>query len=158
MKKVPVRFVVNGVEKAEFVDSCSTLLSVLRDKIGDTSPKDGCHQGTCGACTVIVNGETRLSCLMLAETCEGATIETVKGLSSSDALHGLQQAFVSGFAAQCGFCTPGMIMAAKALLDRNPNPTREEVMEAISGNICRCTGYAPIVAAILSAAAASRRQ
>ena len=155
--KVPVRFVVNGVEKAEFVDSCSTLLSVLRDKVGDTSPKDGCHQGTCGACTVIVNGEVRLSCLTLAETCEGAAIETVKGLSAG-ALHPLQEAFVSGFAAQCGFCTPGMILAAKTLLDRNPNPTREEVIEAISGNVCRCTGYAPIVTAILSAAAASRRQ
>ncbi len=157
MKKVPVRFVLNGMEKAEFVESCSTLLSVLRDKVGDTSPKDGCYQGTCGACTVIVNGETRLSCLTLAETCEGATIETVKGLSSPGALHALQEAFVSGFAAQCGFCTPGMIMAAKALLDRNSNPTREEVVEAISGNVCRCTGYAPIVTAILSAAAASRR-
>jgi aerobic carbon-monoxide dehydrogenase small subunit len=155
--KVPVRFVVNGEEKAEFVDSCSTLLSVLRDKVGDTSPKDGCHQGTCGACTVIVNGEVRLSCLTLAETCEGAAIETVKGLSGG-ALHPLQEAFVSGFAAQCGFCTPGMIMAAKTLLDRNPNPTREEVIEAISGNVCRCTGYAPIVTAILSAAAACRRQ
>jgi carbon-monoxide dehydrogenase small subunit len=156
--KVPVRFVLNGVEKAEFVDSCSTLLSVLRDKIGDTSPKDGCHQGTCGACTVIVDGKTRLSCLTLAEACEGAAIETVKGLASAGALHPLQEAFVGGFAAQCGFCTPGIIMAAKALLDHNPNPTREDVIEAISGNICRCTGYAPIVAAILSAAAASQRQ
>ena len=155
--KVPVRFVLNGVEQAEFVDSCSTLLSVLRDKIGDTSPKDGCDQGTCGACTVIVDGRTRLSCLTLAESCESARIETVRGLSDGGTLHPLQQAFVNGFAAQCGFCTPGMIMAAKALLDRNTDPTREDVLEAISGNICRCTGYAPIVDAILSAAAACRR-
>ena len=158
MKKVPVHFFLNGSEKAEFIDCGSTLLSVLRDKVGDTSAKDGCLQGTCGACTVIINGETRLSCLTLAETCESKRIETVKGLISAGGVHPLQEAFASGFAAQCGFCTPGMVMAAKALLDRNPNPTREDVIEAISGNICRCTGYTPIVAAVLSAATACRQQ
>jgi carbon-monoxide dehydrogenase small subunit len=152
MAKVPVQLTLNGTERAEFIDGGLTLLNALRDRFGDTSPKGGCHQGTCGACSVIVDGDLKLSCLTLAETCNGAHIETTAGLASDGILHPLQRAFLDGFAAQCGFCTPGMIMAAKALLARVPNPTREEVVEAISGNICRCTGYEPIIQAILSAA------
>jgi carbon-monoxide dehydrogenase small subunit len=152
MAKVPLQLTLNGEERAEFIDSGVTLLRVLRDKLGDTSPKGGCHQGTCGACSVHIDGELKLSCLVLAETCSGADIRTVAGLASDGVLHPLQRAFMDGFAAQCGFCTPGMIMAAKALLDRVPNPTREDVVEAISGNICRCTGYEPIIQAVLAAA------
>jgi carbon-monoxide dehydrogenase small subunit len=155
MAKVPIRLTLNGEEKAEFIDSGTTLLKALRDKMGDTSPKGGCHQGTCGACSVIIDGELKLSCLVLAETCDGATVTTTAGLAEGGVLHPLQRAFMDGFAAQCGFCTPGMIMAAKALLDRTPNPTREDVVEAISGNICRCTGYEPIIQAVLSAARAN---
>jgi carbon-monoxide dehydrogenase small subunit len=155
MAKVPVQFTLNGEEKAEFVDSGATLLKVLRDKLGDTSPKGGCHQGACGACSVIIDGELKLSCLTLAETCEGAAVETTAGLAADGVMHPLQRAFVDEFAAQCGFCTPGMIMAAKALLDQTPNPTREDVVEAISGNICRCTGYEPIIRAVLTAARAN---
>jgi carbon-monoxide dehydrogenase small subunit len=155
MAKVPVQFTLNGEEKAEFVDSGTTLLKALRDKIGDTSPKGGCHQGTCGACSVIIDGELKLSCLTLAETCNGASITTTAGLAEGGVMHPLQRAFLDAFATQCGFCTPGMLMAAKALLDNNSNPTREDVVEAISGNICRCTGYEPIIQAVLSAARAN---
>ena len=152
MAKVPVQLTLNGTERAEFIDGGLTLLNALRDRFGDTSPKGGCHQGTCGACSVMVDGELKLSCLTLAETCNGTHVETTAGLASDGILHPLQRAFLDGFAAQCGFCTPGMIMAAKALLARVPNPSREDVIEAISGNICRCTGYEPIIQAILSAA------
>ena len=155
MTKVPVQFVLNGEEKAEFVESGASLLRALREKIGDTSVKAGCQQGACGSCAVIVDGELRLSCLTLAERCGGCSIETTGGLAHGEVLHPLQRAFNEGFATQCGFCTPGMIMAAKALLDRNPQPSREDVVEAISGNICRCTGYEPIIQAILAAARAN---
>ena len=152
MAKIPVQFTFNGEERAEFVESGVTLLKALREKIGDMSVKGGCHQGTCGSCSVIIDGELRLSCLTLAETCNGAEIQTTAGLATGGVLHPLQRAFNEGFATQCGFCTPGMLMAAKALLGRNPTPSREDVVEVISGNICRCTGYEPIVQAILSAA------
>ena len=151
-RKVPLQLTLNGEERAEFIDSGATLLRALREKFGDTSPKGGCHQGTCGACSVMVDGELRLACLTLAETCDGATVETTAGLAEGGVLHPLQRAFLDGFAAQCGFCTPGMIMAAKALLDRVPNPSREDVVDALSGNICRCTGYEPIIRAVLTAA------
>jgi len=152
MKKIPLQLTLNGEDRAEFVEQGTSLLTALRDRFGDTSPKGGCHQGTCGACSVLVDGQLQLSCLTLAETCEGRAVETVAGLSPDGSLHPLQSAFMEGFAAQCGFCTPGMIMAAKALLDTNPTPTRDEVVEAISGNICRCTGYEPIINAVLTAA------
>ena len=152
MTKVAVGFMLNGREQDEFIDSGSTLLSVLRQKLGLYSTKAGCHQGSCGACTVIIDGEPRLSCLTLAERCQGKTVTTLEGLTRDAALHPLQQAFMEGFAAQCGFCTPGMIIAAKALIDRNPDPSRDDVIDAISGNICRCTGYEPIIEAILTAA------
>jgi len=156
-KKVPLQITLNGEDRAEFVESGSTLLKALREKFDDTSPKAGCNQGTCGTCSVLVGGELRLACLTLAETCEGASIETTAGLAGGGELHPLQRAFTEGFAAQCGFCTPGMLMAAKALLNHTPDPSREEVVEALSGNICRCTGYEPIINAVLAAARARPR-
>lgn len=157
MAKKPVTFELNGSEAAVFVDDGANLLDVLRRGVGDLSPKYGCGQGTCGACTVLVDGEPHLGCLTLAETVEGRSIETTGGLGRGETLDPLQQAFIEGFGAQCGFCTPGMLMAAKALLRRNPNPSRDDVVEAISGNLCRCTGYENIVDAILQAATQSRR-
>jgi carbon-monoxide dehydrogenase small subunit len=152
MKKTPIEFTLNGADTAVFVDAGANLLDVLRRGVGDLSPKYGCGQGTCGTCTVLVDGELRLSCLTLAESVTGSRVETTGGLQQGEEPHPLQTAFMEGFAAQCGYCTPGMLMAAKALLDRNPNPTRDEVVEAISGNLCRCTGYEPIVESILTAA------
>jgi aerobic carbon-monoxide dehydrogenase small subunit len=152
MPKTPLQFRHNGRDAAIFVDGGASLLTALRDEIGDFSPKFGCGQGGCGACTVLVDGEPVLSCITLAESVAGKSIETADGLKNGPNLHPLQTAFMENFAAQCGYCTPGMLMAAKALLDRNPAPTRVEVVEAISGNICRCTGYEPIINAILAAA------
>ncbi|MEM8755117.1 MAG: (2Fe-2S)-binding protein [Pseudomonadota bacterium] len=152
MTKTPVRLTLNGEEKALFVEQGDNLLNAIRRGLGDLSPKYGCGQGTCGACTVLVDGAPRLSCLTLPETVEGRSVETTGGLADGPALHPLQEAFAEHFAAQCGFCTAGMLMAAKALLSANPRPTREEVEEAISGNLCRCTGYEPIIQAILTAA------
>ncbi len=152
MPKKPVSFTLNDAETGLFVEEGLNLLEALRRGAGDTSPKYGCGQGTCGACTVLIDGEPHLSCLTLAETVAGRRLETTAGLALGPELHPLQRAFMEGFAAQCGFCTPGMLMAAKALLARNPRPGRDEVIEAISGNLCRCTGYAPIVDAILDAA------
>lgn len=152
MPKRPVSFTHNGAEKGLFVEPAETLLDALRRGAGDLSPKYGCGQGTCGACTVLVDGEPHLSCLALAESVEGKHVETTAGLQSGSDLHVLQQAFVEGFSAQCGYCTAGMLMSAKALLAANPRPSRAEVEEAISGNICRCTGYEPIIDAILAAA------
>jgi carbon-monoxide dehydrogenase small subunit len=152
----PVTFTLNGEDRAAFAEDGQNLLDFLRRGVGDLSPKYGCGQGTCGACTVLVDGEPHLSCLMLAETSQGLRIETAAGLAKS-APHPLQEAFMERFAAQCGYCTPGMLMAAKALLERNPRPGREEVIEAISGNLCRCTGYEPIIAAILDVAEGRRR-
>ncbi|MEM7496501.1 MAG: (2Fe-2S)-binding protein [Pseudomonadota bacterium] len=156
MTKTPVTFTLNGAETAVFADAGANLLDTLRRGVGDLSPKWGCGQGTCGACTVLIDGRPHLSCLMLAEAAEGRRIETTGGLQTGPDLHPLQRAFVEGFAAQCGFCTPGMLMAAKALLDANPRPSREEVIGAISVNLCRCTGYEPIVDAILTAAGEMR--
>lgn len=152
MARTPVEFRLNGSEVSVFVDGAASLLTALREGIGDTGPKGGCWQGGCGACTVLIDGQPHLSCLMLAEACAGRSVETVSGLADGPRLHPLQTAFMERFAAQCGFCTPGMLMAAKALLDRNPAPSREEVVEAISGNLCRCTGYEPIIEAVLDAA------
>ncbi len=154
MPKVPLHFTLNGEEKAEFVDSGITVLRLLRDKVGDLTPKGGCLQGTCGSCMVIIDGEPRLACITLGEDCDGAEIATVAGLSQGGHLHPLQQALIDHFASQCGFCTPGILMAAKALLARKPNPSRDDVLDALSGNICRCTGYEPIIRAVLAAAGA----
>ena len=156
MTRVPLQFTVNGKEAAEFVEPGALLVDVLRDKLSLTAAKVGCGQGTCGACTVLIDGEVQLSCLVPAQRAEGRSVTTLEGLSDGNEMHPLQRAFAEGFAVQCGFCAPGMIMAAKWLLDSNPNPTRVEVVDAISGNICRCTGYEAIVNAILSAAADMR--
>lgn len=152
MAKKPVQFQLNGADKAAFVEDGQNLLDVLRRGVGDLTPKYGCGQGTCGSCTVLIDGEPHLSCITLAETVEGRHVETTAGLASGSALHALQEAFMENFAAQCGYCTSGMLMAAKALLAANPNPTRQDVVDAISGNICRCTGYEAIINAILDAA------
>jgi aerobic-type carbon monoxide dehydrogenase small subunit (CoxS/CutS family) len=125
-----------------------TLLELLREDLNLTGTKHGCELGECGACAVLVDGEPRLSCLMLALECEGKSIETVEGLANGPALHPLQSAFADLGAAQCGYCTPGILMTAKALLEKEPAPGRERIKEAISGNLCRCTGYQQIFEAI----------
>jgi carbon-monoxide dehydrogenase small subunit len=156
MPKTPLQFRHNGRDVAIFVEGGTNLLVALRELIGDMTPKFGCGQGGCGACSVLIDGELHLACLTLAETVAGRYVETLDGMKQGASLHPLQRAFADHFAAQCGYCTPGMLMAAKALLDRNPSPTRDEVVEAISGNICRCTGYEPIVNAVLAAASDRR--
>lgn len=156
MNKTPIQFILNGSETGVFADSGANLLDVLRREAGDLTPKQGCAQGGCGACSVIIDGALHLACLTLAETANGKRVETAAGLADGPNLHPLQKAFVEGFAAQCGFCSTGMLMAAGALLRSNPNPTRDQVAEAIAGNLCRCTGYEPIINAILTAAAELR--
>lgn len=148
----PVTFTLNGAPKAAFAADGQNLLDFLRRGVGDLSPKYGCGQGTCGACTVTVDGVPHLACLVLAETVAGKAVGTAAGLAQGPRLDALQEAFMERFAAQCGYCTPGMLVAARALLDRNPRPTREQVIEGISGNLCRCTGYEPIITAILDVA------
>ena len=152
MSHATLEFRLNGTNRTELIAGGETLLSLLRHRLDVTSLKQGCRQGTCGACTVIVDGEPRLACITLAATCDGRSIETAESLPGAGGLHPLQQAFMDHFAAQCGFCTTGMLMAARALLDGNPSPTREDVVDAIGGNICRCTGYEPIIEAVLAAA------
>jgi carbon-monoxide dehydrogenase small subunit len=156
MARIPVTFTVNGTEQGEFVAPDALLADLLRERLGLTATKIGCRQGTCGACTVVLNGALTLSCLVPAARLEGASVDTLEALAASGALHPIQRAFADGFAAQCGFCTAGMILAAKALLDRDCDPDRAAVVDAISGNICRCTGYEPIINAILVAAAEMR--
>lgn len=151
MAKKPVTFTLNGSERAAFAEEGLNLLEFLRRAVGDLSPKYGCGQGGCGACTVIIDGETHLACLTMADAVQGRKVETAAGLANGK-VHPLQEAFMEHFAAQCGYCTPGMLMSAKVLLDRNPAPTRADVIEAISGNLCRCTGYEPIIDAILATA------
>ena len=153
--KSPVTLTLNGAERAAFADPGQNLLEFLRRGMGDLSPKYGCGQGTCGTCTVGMNGHTVLSCLVLAETAQGAVIGTAAGMATP-ALQPLQTAFMDHFAAQCGDCTPGMLVSARALLDRNATLSRDEVIEAISGNLRRCTGYEPIIAAILRVAGGIR--
>ena len=143
MARMPVQFRLNGSDRAVFAEPAETLLGTIRRGLGDFAPKFGCGQGTCGVCTVLVDGEPRLGCLTLSVTCEGRSIETASNLADGPTLHPLQAAFMEHFAAQCGFCTPGMLMAAKALLDRNPNPTRVDFVVAIAVKFCRCTGYEP---------------
>jgi carbon-monoxide dehydrogenase small subunit len=152
MAKKPVTFRLNGAERAAFAEEGQNLLDFLRRGVGDLSPKYGCGQGGCGACTVTIDGAPHLACLTLAETVQGREVGTAAGLAQGATLDPLQEAFMEHFAAQCGYCTPGMLVAARALLDANPRPTRAEVIEGISGNLCRCTGYEPIIAAILAVA------
>jgi carbon-monoxide dehydrogenase small subunit len=146
--KLIVSLKVNGEEHELFLDPKKTLLEILRNDLGLTGTKEGCGEGACGACTVLVDGMAVNSCLVLAVEVRGKEILTIEGLAKGNALHPLQQSFVDNGAIQCGFCTPGMILSAKALLDRNPHPKEDEIRQALSGNLCRCTGYSKIIKAI----------
>ncbi|NMB35828.1 MAG: (2Fe-2S)-binding protein [Firmicutes bacterium] len=145
-----IRLTVNGEEKTLKIGVQQTLLEVLREDLGLTGTKKGCNQGECGACTVLLDGKPVSSCLLLAVKADGKTVLTIEGLAQAGELHPMQQAFNEKGAIQCGFCSPGMILVAKSLLERNPNPSTQEIKEAIAGNICRCTGYLQIIEAIRS--------
>ena len=149
-----IRLTVNGRDEAVVIRPLATLQDVLRDNLELNAVKSGCSQGGCGSCSVLVDGELQLSCLTLAERAEGVEVTTLEGLNETNAIVPLQEAFVENYAAQCGYCTAGMVVAAKALLDRNPAPSRDEIVEGLSGNLCRCTGFAPIVRAVQQAAQA----
>ena len=153
-----IEMTVNGgVVKAK-VSSHMRLLDFLREELDLTGAKEGCGKGECGACTILVDGEPVNSCLMLAVEANGREVLTVEGLNEGDLLDPIQQSIVDNSALQCGYCTPGIVMSAKGLLLRNPSPTRDEVVEAVSGNLCRCTGYARVIDAIMEAAASSKSQ
>jgi carbon-monoxide dehydrogenase small subunit len=147
-----VGLTVNGTLYELSVQPWETLLEVIRDRLGLTGTKEGCGLGECGACTVIMDGKTVNSCLVLAVEADGAQITTIEGLADGDQLHPIQEAFIEHGGLQCGFCTPGMIISAKGLLDENPNPSEAEIRRAIAGNLCRCTGYTKIIESIASAA------
>jgi len=151
MKETTITLTINGRTHEPAVQPNETLLQVLR-KLGYTDVKSGCEKGDCGACAVLLDGDAVNSCLVLARQADGGEVVTNSGLGTLDDPHPLQEAFADAGAVQCGFCTPGMIVSAKALLDRNRNPTEEEIREAIAGNLCRCTGYAQIVDAVQLAA------
>ncbi|MBV9860050.1 MAG: (2Fe-2S)-binding protein [Alphaproteobacteria bacterium] len=156
MSKHHVSTTING-EPTEFLcEAQQTLLDVLRDELLLTGSKEGCSSGDCGACSVIVDGNVVCSCLMLGVEAEGHTIQTIEGIAQGDKLHPVQQKFLEHAALQCGFCTPGLIVAAKALLDENLNPTEEEARYWLAGNLCRCTGYDKVIRAVLDAAAEMR--
>src|SRR5436190_23882766 len=152
MRHAHLALQVNGESLETSFAPYKTLLEVLREDLGLTGTKHGCELGECGACAVLIDGEPQLSCLVLALECEGRSIDTVEGLARGAELHPLQAAFADLGAAQCGYCTPGLLMTAKALLEREPNPSRERIREAVSGNLCRCTGYQQIFEAIEEAA------
>ena len=147
-----VSFTLNGRPTEIMVKPLETLQTLLREQLGYTATKAGCRQGGCGSCTVLVNGEPMLSCLLPVEDIEGQEIMTLEGLAQDGGLHPLQEAFFEKFAIQCGYCTPGMLLVSKALLDHNPQPSREVIVEALTGNYCRCTGYEPIIQAVLETA------
>ena len=151
MKNITINFTLNGKPVSVETAPNKRLLDLLHDDLGMLSVKEGCSEGECGACTVIMDGEAVTSCIILAGQAEGRDIITIEGVSKDGELTRLQQAFVDYGAVQCGYCTPGMILSAKALLDRNPHPTDEEIKTAISGNLCRCTGYKKIFEAIKAA-------
>lgn len=152
MARTHVSATING-DTVEFLcDQTGTLLNALRDDVGLTGVKEGCGTGDCGACSVLLNDRVTCACLVFAPEVDGATVVTVEGLATAGELHPLQQCFLEGAALQCGVCTPGFLIAAKALLDRNPNPTETEVRYALAGNLCRCTGYAKIYDAVECAA------
>jgi carbon-monoxide dehydrogenase small subunit len=156
MSKHHVSAVING-EPVEFLcETQQTLLDALRDDVGLTGSKEGCASGDCGACSVIVDGRLVCSCLMLAVEADGARITTIEGIADGETLHPVQQKFLEHAALQCGFCTPGLIVASKALLDENPNPTEEEARYWLAGNLCRCTGYDKVIRAVMDAAAVMR--
>ncbi|MGD9116394.1 MAG: (2Fe-2S)-binding protein [Dehalococcoidia bacterium] len=147
-----IKFKVNGKDYDISVPPHRTLLDVIREELGLTGTKEGCGAGECGACTVIMDGKAVNSCLVLAVEADGKEITTVEGLAEGDKLHPIQQAFVDHGGFQCGFCTPGMIMSSKALLDENPKPSDEEIRKGLSGNFCRCTGYTKIIESVKAAA------
>lgn len=153
-----IKLKVNGFEYDVWIKTHWTLLDVLRDEMGFMGTKKGCDRGECGACTVILNGEAILSCLILAIQCRGKEILTIEGLVQQGKLDPLQDAFVTSGAIQCGFCTPGMIMASRALLNKMPHPTAEEIKRGLSGNLCRCTGYTKIIAAVQRASTTEGRR
>ena len=148
----PLELTVNGRSCQVAVDFKTTLLEVLREKLFIPSPKAGCNTGDCGTCSVLLNGKLVRSCITSALSAQGKEVITVEGIAKAGELHPLQEAFHENYGAQCGFCTPGMILASKALLDENPKPTREEAKEALSGNLCRCTGYVKILDSVMAAA------
>lgn len=152
-----VKFIVNGRSYEIPIEPQMTLVEVLRDKLDITGTKISCGAGECGACTVLIEGKPVLSCLTLAITAREKNILTIEGLAKGNDLHPIQKAFIDNGAIQCGFCTPGMILTTKALLDENSNPTRREVRKALAGNLCRCTGYVKIVDAVLAAAEEMRK-
>lgn len=147
-----IRFTLNGNAMSLDIAADRRVVDLLREDLGLTGTKEGCSAGECGACSILVNGEHRLSCLMVAAQLEGRDVVTIEGLSDKDRLHPIQEAFINHGAVQCGFCTPGMIIAAAALLRRNPQPSREEIRAGLAGNLCRCTGYQKIVDAVEAAA------
>ncbi len=152
MSKRLLKLNVNGCEREDAVADNTLLLDYLRDATGLTGTKQGCDGGECGACTVLIDDEPRLACITLAASCEGQRVETIESLATEGRMSRLQQAFHAKLGTQCGFCTPGMIMAAEALLRRNPDPGEAQIREALSGNLCRCTGYVKIIESVQAAA------
>jgi len=152
MSKIMIELTINGKKRKVETTISTRLLDLIRDDLCLTGTKEGCGKGECGACTVIMNGELAASCLILAPQADGAVITTIEGVGDGEKLDPLQEAFIETGAVQCGFCTPGMILAAKKLLEENPHPAEEEIKRGISGNLCRCTGYQKIIDAIRLAA------
>lgn len=153
-----IRFLLNGEAGTIETEETRRVVDLLREDLGLTGTKEGCGAGECGACTILVDGEPRLSCLMLAAQLEGTSVTTIEGVGRNGRLHPVQQAFVEHGAVQCGFCTPGMVLAAAAFLAKHPAPSREEIREALAGNLCRCTGYQKIVDAVAEAARRMREE
>jgi len=156
--KTLLKCTVNGEEHSVLADTRDTLLDLLRDRVGLTGTKEGCGNGNCGTCTVLMDGVPINACLVLAVEAPGRTITTIEGLSTNGVLHPLQQALVEHGGTQCGFCTPGILLSAKALLDQNPRLSEAQIRHAIAGNLCRCTGYGKIVEAIAAVAAAPQEE
>ena len=158
MSRTHISAVINGDETEFLTEDGTSLLNALRDEVGLTGAKKGCGTGDCGSCSVLIDDRVTCACLVFAPEADGATIVTVEGLATSGELHPLQQCFLEGAALQCGICTPGFLMAAKALLDRNPDPTETEIRYALAGNLCRCTGYDKIIRAVQEAARGIREK
>lgn len=153
-----INFTLNNKPTELLVDAKEILVDTLRDRLGLTGTKKACGTGDCGACTVLINGEAVRSCILLTAMVNGKDVLTIEGLGNADQVHVIQQAFVDEGAVQCGYCTPGMVLAAKALLDKKPNPAVEEIKEAIAGNLCRCTGYTKIIKAVETSASRISQQ